>query len=127
MSSINGAIFLPGFDMIGVCEGVSRMGMHAFFCGKYDIFLRRIIYLNTVSINQLLKELERIKKKQKSTESLTDLETFILEMPAFFDGVAAFQNPDALMSGDISFLTNTWVNTQDGFFRHCSCSSTNTY
>ncbi|MFA6303139.1 MAG: ankyrin repeat domain-containing protein [Legionella sp.] len=110
--------FLPNAVENGVCQGISRLGIFAFFAKQYELFKKRIQYTHDTSFFQFQKDLERVKNKSKN-QKLTAEEQMIIEMPAFYEGISAFQNPNSLMKNEnVYILTNLVTNNQDNFIRN---------
>src|ERR1700722_12086195 len=92
----------------GLCKGFSAMWVQAACCGdlaaKGNIspnqsnFLRRLKILeNYADSPELLKtridEIRELEKKGKKGKKLDDMQQDLLEIPAFFEGIALYLNP----------------------------------
>lgn len=94
--------FLSSIIDEGVCNGVTVMGSFAFLTKEFPKFISRLEYIDKVSPEQRLKDGLNAYEKHKKGLKLTEKEEIILEMPAFIEGIAAFQSPSNIMEGDMT-------------------------
>ena len=107
--------FPSGHVERGVCNGVSRMGIQAFFSGDFNDFRNILIYLNKEEPDILKMEIDSARKKIKDERSLLQQEEFVLKIAAFLDGVAAFQDPQTLLEGNAFHLFESSLINQQTF------------
>ncbi len=91
-------------NKMGICHGLAMMALQAFLCDKLEEFNQRIdeiyeMYLENINTLDKLKKIQKniIKRRQQLKEgeklTLTTEEQKIIDLWAFFDGIALFQEP----------------------------------
>src|SRR3989344_1661439 len=81
-------------DENGMCFGFACMGMQAILADDLETYNRRLEALEKIPLENLVSDIDNIKKKVRAKQSLTEDEEIILSIPAFFDGVALYFHPD---------------------------------
>lgn len=92
----------------GCCGGIAAMWQQAWLSGGQDEeykFFERLDTVNQEYKNKLITpdnindELNKVKDKVRTNQLLNKQEQFLLEMVAMFDGIALYQDPEAVGCG----------------------------
>lgn len=87
-------------DRAGVCFGIAFVGMNAFFSGELEVFSNRLKKLANLPVIFFQDNFKLLKLQQdeliKANEfkQAIELQQFIIEALAFFDGVSLLQSPN---------------------------------
>lgn len=82
-------------NLQGICNGFSVMLAQAVLLEQEEMFFIRLRLIEQYkgNFNQLAKEIERVKQQVKAGQTLNQVETSLLEIIAFFDGIAIAHCP----------------------------------
>lgn len=82
-------------NLQGICNGFSVMLAQAVLLEQEEMFFTRLRLIEEYkgNFNQLAKEIERVKQQVKAGQTLNQVETNLLEIIAFFDGIAIAHCP----------------------------------
>lgn len=80
----------------GLCKGFSGMWSQAVCAGDLASFNQRLNLLETYadSPEQLIRDIDQARQLVKDGKQLTDLDQKLLEIPAFFEGITLYLQPD---------------------------------
>ncbi|MBA2711222.1 MAG: ankyrin repeat domain-containing protein [Tatlockia sp.] len=80
----------------GLCKGFTGMWIHAACCGEIGALKARMKLLEQYvdAPAELRKEIYQTRQLVKIGQKLDEKQKALLEIPAFFDGIALFLNPD---------------------------------
>lgn len=81
----------------GLCKGFSAMWIQAVCCGDLASFNQRLSLLERYNSSKKLKnDVNKALERSKLKEKLTEDEKKLLEIPAFFEGIAFYLSPEKL-------------------------------
>lgn len=81
----------------GLCRGFSAMWIQAVCCGDLDSFNQRLSLIKTYnSPKKLKKDVNEALEFSKEKKKLTKKQQKLLEIPAFFEGIALYLSPNGL-------------------------------
>lgn len=80
----------------GLCKGFSAMWVQAVCAGDLPAFNRRLHLLGRYVSEpaQLVDEIKRVQQLKKAGLSLSTQQEDLLEIPAFYEGIALYLNPN---------------------------------
>ncbi|EKD72765.1 MAG: ankyrin repeat protein [uncultured bacterium] len=85
-------------DAEGVCFGIAYMAVQALLIGEIDQFNRRLELIADIPLENFASEfaerINKIQQKQEKNEMLTEDDKLMLEIPAFFEGIELYQQPN---------------------------------
>jgi ankyrin repeat protein len=104
--------FPPKYTDPGICCGVSMMATQAFFSSNWDGFIKKLIYLSQedpATLNEKIAAARIEIKAGVPYENLSKQEQLVLDIAAFFDGIAIFQSPKELIHDTFSLFQDSLI------------------